>query len=352
MGDATSIQGKGGSNTLTGPALASNQSNVWTINGKNAGNLNGASWTFTDIQNLTGGSVNDTFAFLPGGSISGNLTGEAPTNTVDYSGYGSPVTVNLPPTKATGIGGTWANIQGFVGTGTADTLVAANAINTWSISGTNAGTVDGISFAGFPNLTGGNTNDTFAFLPGGSIAGNLNGGAPINTLDYSDYGSAVTVNLETKTATGIGGTWASIQAFIGTDTTDTLVGANANSTWSITGSDAGTVAGYSFMGFPNLTGGPATTPSPSQRGPLAVRNRHRRRRHQHSRRVRLRQPRHGRSANNDCDCGSVPGPTSRSSKAPTRPTRSSRQMTPPTPGPSRARTAGRWTACPSPGSPT
>ena len=51
-------------------------------------------------------------------------------------------------------------------------------------------------------------NDTFAFLPGGSVSGSLKGGKPTNTLDYSQYGSPVTVNLATKTATGLGGTWA------------------------------------------------------------------------------------------------------------------------------------------------
>jgi len=244
------INGAGGSDSLTGP----NQKNAWAINGKNAGTLN-SSIAFKRIQNLTGGSVEDTFTFLRAGSITGNLNGEAHTNMLDYAQYGSPVTINLQTRKAPGIRAIWAHIQNFVGTGTTSTLVAANTINTWSIGGTNAGTVDGISFSGFPNLTGGNTNDTFAFLPGGSIVGNLKGVATVNSLDYSGYGRPVTVNLHGKTATGIGGTWASIQAFIGTGTTDTLVGANSNSTWSIPAPNAGTVGTYSFSGFSNLTGG-------------------------------------------------------------------------------------------------
>ncbi len=244
------LKGVGGSDSLTGP----DQVNTWAITGSNAGTLDGST-SFTGIGNLTGGSVQDTFAFGSGGSISGDLVGEATSNALDLSAHGSAVTVNLQTTKATGIGGTWADIQKFIGTGTTDTLVAANTNNSWSISGTNAGTVDGVSFAGFPNLTGGSVNDNFTFLPGASIAGNLTGGAPVNMLDYAGYGSPAAINLAARTATGIGGTWANFQSFVGTDTTDTLIGTNANSTWSITGTDAGTVGSYSFAGFPNLIGG-------------------------------------------------------------------------------------------------
>jgi hypothetical protein len=247
---STSLNGAGGSDSLTGP----NGANTWAITGKNAGTLNGSA-AFTGIENLTGGSIQDTFTFDSGGSITGDLVGVAPANTVDLSQLGKPVTVNLQTTKATAVGGTWSNIQSFIGTDTTDALVAANATNTWSISGADAGAVDGVSFEGFPNLTGGTTNDTFAFLPAGSIDGSIKGGAPVNTLDYSGYGRRVTVNLATKTATGVGGTWSGIQDFVGTGTADALAGADANSTWSITGPDAGTVGAYSFAGFPNLTGG-------------------------------------------------------------------------------------------------
>ena len=250
----TTLDGDGGSDNLTGP----NQTNAWVIASRNAGTLN-ATIAFESIENLTGSSFPNTFSFINGGSITGSLIGEGTTNTLDDSQYGNPVTIHLQTTKATGIGGTWTNIQSFVGTGTTDSLVSANTINTWSITGTDTGTVDAVSFSGFPNLTGGNTDDTFAFLPGGSIAGNISGGAPVNTLDFSGYGSPVTVNLQAKSATGnvgtIVGTWSNIQSFVGTDTSDTLIGPNGTNTWSITGSNAGTVGGDSFAGFPNLTGG-------------------------------------------------------------------------------------------------
>jgi autotransporter-associated beta strand protein len=247
---STTLDGRGGGDTLTGP----NQANAWVITGFNAGTLD-STIAFRNVSNLTGGSVGDTFTFDQGGAIYGNLIANAPTNTLAYSQYGVPARVDLQTTTATGIGGTWTNIQNFLSTGTADTLVAADTANTWSITGTNAGTVGAVSFSGFANLTGGSGNDSFAFHSGGSITGNLSGGLGYNTLDDSQYGSAVTVNLATKTATAIGGTFTIIHAFVGTGTTDSLIGSNAFSVWSITGTNTGNVSPYKFSAFPNLTGG-------------------------------------------------------------------------------------------------
>ena len=308
-----------GSAASTDALVGANTTNVWDLTAANAGTLNGT-LAFSSFENLTGGTTNDSFAFLPGGSITGNLSGGAPINTLDYTDYGSAATVNLQAKSATAIGGTWANVQNFLGTGTTDALIGANATNAWSITGSNMGTVGGYSFTGFPNLTGGTGNDTFkfvspgslsgtingggspgndtitgdnngdtftlsggnagsiasilnngfsniqnltggngndrfAFLPGGSLAGSLNGGSGTNTLDDSSYGSPVTVNLQAKSATAISGAWANVQTFIGTATTDILVGASANSNWSITGTNAGTVGAYSFARFPDLMGG-------------------------------------------------------------------------------------------------
>ena len=89
MGAATTIQGKGTKNTVTGPTLAANQTNVWTINGTNAGNLNGANWTFTGVQNLVGGANDDQFEFTGSGSVAGSVNDasafSAAGNTLDFS---------------------------------------------------------------------------------------------------------------------------------------------------------------------------------------------------------------------------------------------------------------------------
>ena len=81
-----------------------------------------------------------------------------------------------------------SNISDLVGSSNANNqLTGPNA--TWDISGPNSGTVDGLTFSAFPNIKGGPATNDFAFLPGGSISGNIDGGGGNDTLDYSQYGA-------------------------------------------------------------------------------------------------------------------------------------------------------------------
>jgi hypothetical protein len=93
-----------------------------------------------------------------------------------------------------------------VGSGT-DTVVNqsnSGTSNSWVLIGANAGTINGAPFSGFANLTGGTGNDRFAFHPGASVSGRVNGNGGSDTLDWLAYRSTVTVNLASKTATGLG----------------------------------------------------------------------------------------------------------------------------------------------------
>jgi Ca2+-binding RTX toxin-like protein len=91
------IDGGGGVNTLVGPDAA----NTWTVTGANRGALGPVA--FANMQNLTGGSLNDTFGFRTfsfiGGSISGSIDGiihgGGGVNTLDYSADKSDIQVDL-----------------------------------------------------------------------------------------------------------------------------------------------------------------------------------------------------------------------------------------------------------------
>src|SRR5262249_7966306 len=127
------------------------------------------------------------------------------------------------------------------GTGT-DTLVGPNTVNTWTITSATGGTLGTLSYTGMENLTGGTANDTFKLSNGIAIAGALDGGAGANTLDYSLYTTGVTVNLLAGTGTGIGTTLANIQNLTGSPQNDSLTGdANANTISGNGGND--TLAG-------------------------------------------------------------------------------------------------------------
>jgi filamentous hemagglutinin family protein len=75
-----------GGSTLIG----SNQNTTWNITDANQGNLNNLfpnTLTFSNIENISGGSGNDTFVFSNGATISGIINGRGGTNTLDYSAF-------------------------------------------------------------------------------------------------------------------------------------------------------------------------------------------------------------------------------------------------------------------------
>jgi hypothetical protein len=164
-----------GGSTLIG----SNQNTTWNITGTDQGNLNSLfpnTLTFNNIKNISGGSGNDTFVFSEQASISSIINGNGGTDTLDYSAFTSPLTVNLQTIGAVGI-------EQIIGTTAApSTLIGTNTPSTWNITGSNSGSVNGLNFSAFQNFTGSSSDNTFVFSNGGSISGNLDGGAGNLTL--------------------------------------------------------------------------------------------------------------------------------------------------------------------------
>jgi hypothetical protein len=256
--------GTTGTNTTLSGA---NGANAWNVTGTNAGTLNGT-LNFSGVGNLTGGTGNDSFVIQDAGSLTGSVVGglHGTADTLDLSNKVGAVSINLQGSTATGLGGTFSGIETLVGndgtTGTNTTLAGPNAGATFDVTGTNSGTVAGLSFSGVGNLTGGTGNDSFVIQDAGSLTGSVVGGlhGTADTLDLSNKVGAVSINLQGSTATGLGGTFSGIEAFTGNDgttgTNTTLTGANGANVWNVTGTNAGTLSGtLSFSGIGNLTGG-------------------------------------------------------------------------------------------------
>jgi hypothetical protein len=215
-GTAVAINGGSSTNTLVGSTVT----NSWRIRGSNSGTLSSASIaglvTFTSMQNLSGGTATDAFIFSDGAGMSGNIRVGA---SFDYSAYTTDVSVNLQRATATGVGGTFSGIQTFTGGSGNNALVGAKGTNVWTIGRGDTGTVtvNGTTteaFTRFQNLTGGSTTNRFVFSDGAGISGNLNGGGGA-LLDYSAYSTTVIVNLQNRTATGVGGSITNIQNVTG-----------------------------------------------------------------------------------------------------------------------------------------
>jgi Ca2+-binding RTX toxin-like protein len=98
---------------------------------------------------------------------------------------------------------TFSGIQNLIGGSGADTLVGPNTVNTWHITGLDSGALNSsLSFSQFEKLTGGTNQDTFVFDAGVAFSGKIDGGAGIDTLDYSAYTTNVSVDLPSGVATG------------------------------------------------------------------------------------------------------------------------------------------------------
>jgi hypothetical protein len=81
-------------------------------------------------------------------------------------------------------------------------LSAPDTDNTWDLTGADAGTLNStVTFSGVGTLVGGSAADTFTFHDGVSSFRSLKGGAGIDTLDYTDYKTGVTVDLASASGT-------------------------------------------------------------------------------------------------------------------------------------------------------
>lgn len=153
------ITGFASNNKLTAP----NQANAFNITGANAGSLDGASAvTFTNVQNLIGGTSNDTFNFSTGATV----------NTIDGNS-GSDTIVNAPNQP---------NFDYITGLDSGNILSTANAFSrVENLSGSTS--------------TGNQSIDIFTFTNSGGLTGKLTGGTGNEWLSYASVSTPVKVNL-------------------------------------------------------------------------------------------------------------------------------------------------------------
>jgi Ca2+-binding RTX toxin-like protein len=153
-------------------------------------------------------------------------------------------------------GVSFERVENLVGGAGTDTFIGPNQANSWNLIGSNAGQTLGMGWQGVEKLTGGNQADTFVIGPAANLSGILQGGGGVDLIDYGSYGSSVTVDLASASATGVA-SFASIAQFRGSTGNDTFVGANNNNSWSFAG-NGGSVDGVAFEEFELWQGGSAT----------------------------------------------------------------------------------------------
>ena len=219
---------------------------VLTDGTPDAGTSGAVSWT--DI-----GAVDDSAGTVDF-NTSGSLTGNVNAGTLDFTGYGSGVTLDISNQTVTGVGGTAIASN-----------VDANGLRSNSVTGSGAsytlddavqdkGTGGGYSWTAFQNINDG--AGTVSFGTGGSVSGN----ATAYTLNYTTYGLGLTLNISAGTLanSGVGGTLAFNKVNANAGQTNTVSGSGASYTLDDAVQDKGTGGGYTWTAFQDINDGAGT----------------------------------------------------------------------------------------------
>ena len=230
-------------------------------------------------RTFTFGNGNDVIMLNDSGVAGRSVISTSPltSETVAFANPTGTLTINTDvigggndTVQLLGIGSGFSattSVFGFSGT---DTLIGrAAAANDFAVATNNNGTLTNgalvTNFASFENLQGGSVADTFTLSNGVGVSGTLTGLLGNDTLSYVGYSSPVTVNLATGAATNVNtsvvggaGGISGIETVVGGSGTDTLIGTNNVTTWTLSANNAGTAGSTTFSSFENLTGGTAS----------------------------------------------------------------------------------------------
>ncbi|WP_096085957.1 beta strand repeat-containing protein [Agaribacterium haliotis] len=167
-------------NTIVG----ANTENSWAITGEANGVLN-SDVRFNNFQHIVGGSRADTVTFTGSQVLSGTIDGGAQGNleqdTINFGSIADVVVREGDSSEG------YLNFENYIANGSGH-FYAADAANTWTVSGANSGTLVGdssLSFSGFSSLYGGSESDRFIVQEAGSVSGLISGGAGSDLLQVS-----------------------------------------------------------------------------------------------------------------------------------------------------------------------
>jgi hypothetical protein len=213
--------------SITGALNAGDGTNTLTISGTSSSVGSYGGGTGSDSLTLSGGDVtgnvdlgsgtntlliNDT-----GSTIGGNVSfGSGTADTLSYAGYGTTVWVNLSAIAAnsgtttsggaTAISGVASGFETLVGgSSSGDTLTDSSGDSTIAITGANSGTIDGLAFSSFENLSLSTGIDAV------TVSGSGSGVSLTGSLDLGDGTNTLTMN-------GSAGSIASVSSGSGDDT--------------------------------------------------------------------------------------------------------------------------------------
>ncbi len=257
-------------NSLTG----ADTGNDWEISSANAGVINDGAFTFNGFNVLNAGAGGDAFTVDPAVTFAGVIHGNSGIDSLILGSANQTVTLSTGQDDASGFSGVVATVSGgftgidlLVGTGPGNTLHGENSPSNWNldIASANQYVTNGdslLTFTNFLNLNGGSSSNTFtcydnftgilnggagsntfAFVGDAVLTGNIVGNAGNDTLDYTNYDTAIAVTLSADNADGFSGadndgsilgTFSNMDTLVGSgNDADSLTGENVTATWTL-----------------------------------------------------------------------------------------------------------------------
>ncbi|HRY20659.1 MAG TPA: calcium-binding protein, partial [Flexilinea sp.] len=160
--------------------------------------LGGNMLDLSGIECLNGGYADDDFRPEPGAFYSGTINGGDGVNWLDYSAYTTPVDANLTTLTVPGLQPeSFSNIYNLIG-GSADDVLTGNDRDNRLFGGSGNDDLYGLDGndilnggRGSDRMFGGKGNDIFIFIGDEQIEDQIDGGAGLNTLDFSGSNSGI-----------------------------------------------------------------------------------------------------------------------------------------------------------------
>ena len=142
--------------------------------------------SFTNVESFVGGNHNYTTPGLTESATSAVRIGErvqVGDRIYTYIGENDLTPLSLAPlTIENSPNGVLYEDTNFWAISTGNTILGDAGENSWSITGADAGSINGVaSFSNFQIATGSTGLDTFTFADGGSLSGGVDGGGVVNS---------------------------------------------------------------------------------------------------------------------------------------------------------------------------
>ena len=256
--------------SITGALTASDGTNALTISGTSSSIGSYAGGTGSDSLTLSGGDVggdvdlgtgtNTLLISSTSSTVGGDVSfGAGTADTLSYAGYGNTVSVELNSISsnsgtttsggATAITGMASGFETVVGgSSSGDTLTDSSGDSSVSVTGANSGTLDGLTFSSFENLSLSTGNDTV------TVNGSGSGVSLTGSLDLGDGTNSLTMN-------GSAGSIASVTSGTGDDTVSISAGSVTGAVTAGNGTNSITISGTSSSigSYTSGTGGDSVT---------------------------------------------------------------------------------------------